>query len=75
MASVPEELEAAILALPRDERARLAERLIASLDQEEEIQEAWRAEVERRLHAYRNDEMEAIPADEVLDEARKQTES
>jgi len=75
MASVPEELEAAILALPRDERARLAERLIASLDQDREIEVAWREEVERRLDAYRNDELEAISSDEVLAEARKRSES
>lgn len=75
MTSVPEELEAAVLALPRDERARLAERLIASLDDEEQIEEAWREEIERRLEAYRDGDLETVAADEVLTEAREGTES
>ncbi|MFB6372820.1 MAG: addiction module protein, partial [Bradymonadaceae bacterium] len=53
MASAPEQLEAAVLALPREQRARLAERLIASLDEDDDIGEAWRDEVRRRLEAYR----------------------
>lgn len=70
MPSVAEELEAAALSLPRGERARLAERLLASLDEEGEVEEAWRDEVRRRLEAYRKGEMEAVPANKVLEEAR-----
>ena len=43
-----ETLEAAALHLPPGERARLVERLIASLDADQEVEEAWAAEVERR---------------------------
>lgn len=43
-----ETLEAAALHLPPGERARLVERLLATLDAVPEVEEAWVAEVERR---------------------------
>lgn len=43
-----EVLESEALGLPFAERARLAERLIASLDTESDVDAAWAAEVERR---------------------------
>jgi putative addiction module component (TIGR02574 family) len=47
--SMREELIAAeALQLPAKERARLVDRLIASLDIAPEVEEAWAAEVERR---------------------------
>jgi putative addiction module component (TIGR02574 family) len=48
MSSSVEVLEAEVLQLPVADRARLVERLIASLDADPEIEEAWAAEVERR---------------------------
>ncbi len=66
-----EELEAEALSLSRSERARLAGRLIASLDEDAEIEQAWIVEAERRLDAYRNGEIEAVSAEEALQEARR----
>lgn len=43
-----ETLEAAALQLTRADRARLVEKLIATLDADPEIEEAWATEVERR---------------------------
>ena len=43
-----EELEAEALSLSAAQRARLVEKLIASLDSEPEIEKAWAEEVERR---------------------------
>jgi putative addiction module component (TIGR02574 family) len=43
-----EALEAKALQLSVTERARLIERLIASLDIDPEVEDAWAAEVERR---------------------------
>lgn len=43
-----ETLEAAALQLTPADRARLVERLIATLDADPEVEEAWAAEVERR---------------------------
>lgn len=48
MSSTVEALEAEALQLPAAERARLVERLIASLDIDPDVEEAWAAEVERR---------------------------
>ena len=48
MSTTVEALEAEALQLSAAERARLVERLIASLDIDPEVEEAWAAEVERR---------------------------
>jgi len=48
MSATVEELEAEALSLPSAQRARLVEKLIASLDSEPDIENAWAAEVERR---------------------------
>ncbi len=48
MTSTVEALEAEALRLSNQERARLVERLIASLDTDSDIEDAWAAEVERR---------------------------
>ena len=48
MSSTVEALEAEALQLSAAERARLVERLIASLDIDPAVEEAWAEEVERR---------------------------
>jgi putative addiction module component (TIGR02574 family) len=70
-----ERLEAEALQLPPDERARLARRLIASLDESlpedpAEVEREWKAEIERRLEAYRMGEVEAVPASQVIADVR-----
>lgn len=49
-----ETLEAAALRLTPAERARLVDRLIATLDADPEVEEAWAAEVERRQSEIEN---------------------
>ena len=72
MISPVHELEAAAMALPVNERARLAERLLSSLDSDvQKVETAWVAEVEDRLVRYRAGELTALSADEVMAEARK----
>lgn len=68
MDAAAEDLEAAALSLPRGERARLAERLIASLDEDAEIEKAWREEIQRRVAELRAGEAKTIPAEEVFEE-------
>jgi putative addiction module component (TIGR02574 family) len=63
-----EELESAALQLPREARARIAERLIASLDEETRVEQAWVEEVRRRVRDFRAGKAETRPVDEVLDE-------
>jgi putative addiction module component (TIGR02574 family) len=45
------DLETEAMKLPREERARLADHLLASVYADPEIDEAWAAEVERRIAA------------------------
>jgi len=59
------------LDLDLKERARLAERLLESLDgvSEEEIQELWFDEAEHRINEYRAGRLEAVVADQIFREA------
>jgi putative addiction module component (TIGR02574 family) len=63
-------LEAEVLKLPSHERARLAELLLASLDEDDEIMEAWADVAERRYEELRSGAVKAIPAEEVIAQAR-----
>jgi putative addiction module component (TIGR02574 family) len=61
-----ETLEAAALHLPPAERARLVERLIATLDVDPEVEEAWAAEVERRQAEIESGAVSLRPGPETL---------
>ncbi len=60
-----EDIEAAALQLTQAER-KLAERLLVSLDEDDEILAAWVEEAERRGDAYERGEMGAIDFDESI---------
>lgn len=66
------DLESEVLKLSPKERARIAQRLLESLEapSQEEIESLWLDEAERRDRALDDDPSRAIPADEVLREAR-----
>ena len=74
--SIPlEKLEAHVLELPLRERARLAHRLLVSLDEESEedpaeVERAWAEEIRRRVDELDAGTAELIPADEVFAELR-----
>jgi putative addiction module component (TIGR02574 family) len=61
-----EELESAALQLPRGDRARLTERLLASLDEDPAIEHAWAEEIAKRVRAYRAGETKTYSAEEVF---------
>jgi putative addiction module component (TIGR02574 family) len=61
-----ETLEAAALHLPPGERARLVERLIATLDADPEVEEAWAAEVERRQAEIESGAVSLLPGPDTL---------
>lgn len=61
-----EDIEAAALQLAPSDRAHLAERLLVSLDEDDEILAAWVEEAERRADAYERGEMGAIDFDESI---------
>ena len=72
MADPASKLEAKALKLPPEERARLAERLISSLDQasDPESEVLWVQEAERRLDELESGQVETIPAERVIENAR-----
>ncbi len=63
-------LEAEALKLSAEERARLADRLLASLSEDEEGDEAWAVEVERRIAEIEVGRATLIPAAEAIARAR-----
>lgn len=60
-----EELESAALQLSRGDRARLTERLLASLDEDPRIEQAWADEIAVRLRAYRAGKMRSFSEEEA----------
>jgi len=74
MAHSPGEIEADALGLPPEDRARLALRLLASLEETvespEEIEKLWIAEAERRFRDLRDGVVQGIPAQQVFAELR-----
>ncbi|MGC2519340.1 MAG: addiction module protein [Burkholderiales bacterium] len=70
MSSQLETLEAQALKLSLEERAQLAERLIASLFQDTEVEEAWAVEVERRIREIEGGRAQLVPAADAIARAR-----
>lgn len=71
-----EQLEAEALNLPPEVRATLVQRLLASLDEEDgiedpaDVERAWLEEAERRYARYLAGETQAVPAAEALARVR-----
>ena len=65
-----EMLEAEALKLTSGERAAFAQLLLASLDEDTEIEEAWAAEVERRIADVESGAVQVIPISEALAQVR-----
>lgn len=72
MANPARELESRALRLSRRARARLAQRLISSLDQEADgdAEKLWLAEAERRLGELKSGKVAGLPAEKVIKKAR-----
>lgn len=64
------EIESVAMRLPTHERARLAERLLTSLDEDAEIEEAWAEEVRKRLEEYRSGGLTPVSGAEVFANVR-----
>jgi putative addiction module component (TIGR02574 family) len=66
------EIESQALQLPPKERARLTQRLIASLDSEfdRDAEQAWLEEAERRLDELKSGKVTGIPAEQVFEKVR-----
>jgi putative addiction module component (TIGR02574 family) len=72
MANPARELESKALKLSRSARARLAQRLISSLDQktDADAEKLWLKEAERRLGELESGKVAGIPAEKVIKKAR-----
>ena len=70
MSNQLEILEAQALKLSPDERSQLADRLIASLFQDNEIEDAWAVEVERRIKKIEAGRAQLVPATDAIARAR-----
>ena len=65
-----EDIEAAALQLATGDRAKLAERLLISLEEDDALLASWVAEAERRADAFDRGETETIDFDEAIAQAR-----
>ncbi len=70
MSAKLETLETEAMKLTLEERAYLADRLLASLSADADIEEAWAAEVERRIADIESGRVHVIPAAEAIARAR-----
>jgi putative addiction module component (TIGR02574 family) len=70
-----DQLEVEALQLSIQDRARLAHRLLNSLDEDTvedpaEVERAWRSEIERRIAEFESGSVSTTPSSEVFQEAR-----
>jgi putative addiction module component (TIGR02574 family) len=65
-----EALEAEALKLKSSERAAFAQLLLASLDEDAEIEEAWATEVDRRIAGVESGAVQVIPIAQALAQVR-----
>ncbi len=70
MGSKLEFLEAEALQLTAGERAAFAQILLASLDEDAELEEAWAAETERRISDIESGSVQVIPIAYALAQVR-----
>ncbi len=68
----PQTIEHEALGLPPEDRAKLAQKLLLSLDalSEEETGQAWLIEADRRARELDREDVQLISADEVRRKAR-----
>ena len=68
-----EQITSEVLALPDEARARLADRLVESLDPADEsyLHKVWADEARRRLDEVRSGRVKTIPGDEALAQVRR----
>ena len=71
MATRLPDITSAALNLPPDQRAQLAQQLLASLDRDPEIEAAWDEEVRRRVAAWEAGLVREVPWEGVRAQGRK----
>jgi putative addiction module component (TIGR02574 family) len=72
MSDLVEELSRKARALPPEERVRLAEELLATVQEvDPEVEAAWDEEIKRRVAEIDSGKAKLIPAEEVFAEVRR----
>ncbi|OGV74363.1 MAG: addiction module antitoxin RelB [Lentisphaerae bacterium RIFOXYB12_FULL_65_16] len=73
MTALTAKLADQVLSLPCEDRIRLVDRLLQSLNapSREEIDRLWAAEAERRIDELDSGKVQAIPGEQVFAELRK----
>lgn len=72
MADLVDELSRKARALPPEDRIRLAEELLATVqDVDAEVEQAWDVEIKRRIAEIDSGAAKLIPAEEVFAEVRR----
>lgn len=72
MSNLIDELSQKARSLPPEERVRLAEELLSSVQEsDEEVDAAWAEEIKRRLDEVGSGTAKLIPAEEVFAEVRR----
>ena len=71
MENTYEDVVSAAMSLPPQARAVLAEQLLASLESsQDDVDAAWRAEIERRVKEIEEGEVQLISGEQVMSELR-----
>lgn len=72
MSDLVEELSRRARALPPEERVRLAEELLATVQEvDPAVEAAWDAEIKRRIEEIDSGKAKLVPAEEVFAEVRR----
>ena len=71
MSATLDAIETEALKLMPEERIRLADHLLASVSGEKDIEDAWAAEVERRIAGVEAGRIALVPAHEAMHRARQ----
>ncbi len=72
MSDLVEELSHKARALPPEDRVRLAEELLASVQEPDaEVDAAWEEEIKRRIAEIDSGKAKLVPAEEVFAEVRR----
>ncbi|HZV65967.1 MAG TPA: addiction module protein [Telluria sp.] len=70
METLFEKLTSEALTLSPGERAAFAQLLLASLDDDNQIEEAWALEIEHRIAEVEQGKVDVVPIDDALAEVR-----
>ena len=74
MSTTLEALEAEVLKLAPSEKSHLLERLIVSLDEDIEVEEAWAREADRREAELDSGTVTAVSGDQMMERLRARLE-